>query len=153
MPPLKHLVGIYSMLSRHSRDRRTGYQRGLNDPALLLRCTSQPLRGPATNLHFDGVTHNVSIGLLTLPVHTAKARRLPGECPRGDAIEWTQTSDAEKFRTGGKWKSSQKSLSYFGWTGLHNEDGVCGNFDHQGPDQSRTCRKADWEQGHSRHFT
>jgi hypothetical protein len=41
--------------------------------------------------------------------------------PRGKPIESTRRSNAEKFRTGGEWKSSAKSAFYFEWAALHNE--------------------------------
>ena len=41
--------------------------------------------------------------------------------PRGKPIESTRRSNAEKFRTGGEWKSSAKSAFSFEWAALHNE--------------------------------
>jgi hypothetical protein len=41
--------------------------------------------------------------------------------PRGDPIESTQTSNAEKFRTVASGSLLQKLLFYFGWANSHNE--------------------------------
>jgi hypothetical protein len=41
--------------------------------------------------------------------------------PRGKLIESTRRSNADKFRTGGEWKSSAKALFASKWAAWHNE--------------------------------
>jgi hypothetical protein len=58
------------MLTRHSRYRRSRHQRRLDDPALLLRRTPQPLP------NFNRLAHNDIVGPLTSIVYTANTGRL-----------------------------------------------------------------------------
>ena len=68
MPPLEHLVGVDSVLSRHTCDRCARHKRCLYNPTLLFRRTQQPLPRTAVCANFDRLAHNAIVGLIKPPV-------------------------------------------------------------------------------------
>src|ERR1700760_4063242 len=73
--PLKHLVGVHSMLTRHSRYRRAGNQGRFYYPTLLLGCPAHSL-GPNTCRLDYGIAHLVILLHRRRAVYTALHRTL-----------------------------------------------------------------------------
>jgi hypothetical protein len=73
--PLEYLVGVDPVLSRNTRNRRSGNKCRLDDTALLRRCTMNPFRR-ATDGNLNRLAHKAIVSLITPPVYTARTGRL-----------------------------------------------------------------------------
>ena len=74
--PLKDLVGVDSVLTRHAGNRCTRHKRRFNDPPLLLARAMNPLRPTATCPNFNRVAHKKIVGHADAYVYTARSGRL-----------------------------------------------------------------------------
>ena len=73
--PLEDLVGVDSVLSRDSCDRRTGNKCRLYDAPLLIRRTKNPLRRTARG-NLTRITHDPIVEPILQSVYTVRTRRL-----------------------------------------------------------------------------
>lgn len=97
--PREHLFRVHSVLASNSRDRRSRFERRLDDPTLLLRRSPHPLPVIITRSNINRIAHDQSITQRKPHVHTARTARL--RAYRGaDSTRLPERAEAEYDRQG-----------------------------------------------------